>query len=294
MAEFQVRHVLDIKAALGEGPLWSQERDALYWLDQRRQTLNRFDPISGANRAWHLDARPGSFTLCEGGLLIAANLGFYRFDFAKEVFEFICDAPFDPAIFRFNDGKADRQGRFWVGSILVKFEHHGVPRASYYCYDAGKITAGITGVQTPNGTGFSPDGTIMYRAESMRRAILAHDYAPLTATPSNERVIAEMPEGFGIPDGGTVDEEGGLWFAVPFGETGKIARFTPDGRLDLHFDVPVLAPTMVAFGGPDMATLFITSGRIEDLMDRPHSPLGGDIFAVETGFRGIAEAITKV
>jgi len=294
MAKFDVRHVLDIKAGLGEAPLWSEEQNALFWLDQRGQTLNRFDPATETNRAWHLDARPGSFTLCEGGLLIAANLGFFRFDFVKESFEFVCQPPFDPAVFRFNDGKADRQGRFWVGSILVEFQHHGAARGTYYRYDSGRLVPGITSVEVPNGTGFSPDGKTMYRAESMKRTVLAYDYDPETATPSNERVLAEMPEGFGIPDGGTVDSEGGLWFAVPFGETGKIARFTPDGQLDLHFDMPVLAPTMVAFGGPDMATLFVTTGRIEELMDRPHSPLGGDLFAVETGFKGLPEAITQV
>jgi sugar lactone lactonase YvrE len=107
-----------------------------------------------------------------------------------------------------------------------------------------------------------------------------------------ERLFAKIPDEFGIPDGATVDSEGGYWVALPFGETGKIARFAPDGRLDIHIDLPVLAPTMVAFGGLNMATLFITSGRIEKFLNRPSSPLGGDIFAIETGFRGIPEALT--
>jgi len=296
MTAFDIRHVLDIKAGLGEAPLWSQEQEALYWLDQRGKTLNRFDPVSGKNIAWPVEGRPGSFTFCPGGVLIAANLGFFRFDFANETLDLVCDPPFDPNHFRFNDGKADRQGRFWVGSMLAEFKHddEGEGQGIYYRYDAGKLIPGITGIHVPNGTAFSPDGTIMYRAESMQRIVFAHDYDPLTGTPSNERIIAEMPDGFGIPDGGTVDSEGGLWLAVPFGETGKVARFTPDGQLDLHFDVPVLAPSMVAFGGADMATLFITTGRIEALMDRPLSPLGGDLFAVETGFRGIPEAITQL
>jgi sugar lactone lactonase YvrE len=286
---------LDIKAELGEAPLWSPEQQALIWLDIRKDTLNRFDPVSGANCVWPLPVtHPGAFTLCVGGVAIATNRGFFRFDFASEKFDLVCDVPLDPEIFHFNDGKADRQGRFWIGSMLIAFKYEGVGEGTYYRYDAGKWTPGIAAIKVPNGTAFNPDGTIMYRAESMGRTILAYDYDPATGTPSNERVFATMPDGFGIPDGATVDSEGGLWSAIPFGETGKIARFTPDGQMDIHFDVPILVPTMVAFGGADMATLYITSGRIEASLDRPVSALGGDIFAVNTGFKGIAETPTQI
>jgi sugar lactone lactonase YvrE len=294
MASFDVRHVLDIKAGLGEGPLWSNEREALFWVDQRGETLNRFDPESGTNQSWAVPSRPGCFTFCDGGVLVAAERGYYRFDFSSEAFELVREPPFDPAVFRFNDGKADRQGRFWAGSILIKHKTEGEPECAYYRYDAGTVMAGITGISVPNGTAFSPDGKTMYRAESMQSTLHAFDYDPSTGTPSNQRLLTTIPEGFGMPDGGTVDSEGGLWLALPFGETGKIARYTPDGELDLYFDVPVLVPTMVAFGGRDMATMFITTGRIEALVNRPISPLGGDIFAVETPFRGIPEALTRV
>jgi sugar lactone lactonase YvrE len=294
-AMFDVRHVLDVKASLGEAPLWSQEQAALIWLDIRGDTLNRFDPASGTNRAWPLPVtHPGAFTFCTGGVAIATNRGFFRFDFASEKFELICDAPLDPDVFRFNDGKADRQGRFWIGSMLIDFKHEGEGEGTYFRYEAGQWIPGIAGIKVPNGTAFSPDGTQMYRAESMSRQILVYDYDPETGSPSNPRIFAEMPDGFGIPDGATVDSEGGLWSAIPFGVTGKVARFSPDGRLDLHFDVPVLVPTMVAFGGKDMATLFVTSGRIEASLGRPESPLGGDIFAVETGFSGLAEALSPL
>jgi sugar lactone lactonase YvrE len=104
-------------------------------------------------------------------------------------------------------------------------------------------------------------------------------------------VFATLPKEFGIPDGATVDSGGFYWSAAPFGEnTGSILRFAPDGALDLHFDVPVLVPTSVAFGGPDLSTLYITSGRIEHVLKRTPSEWGGDLFAVQTQFRGIAEA----
>jgi sugar lactone lactonase YvrE len=295
MAGFDVRHVLDIKAALGEAPIWSLEQDALIWLDVRSAALNRFDPMTGVNKAWTLPVRhPGAFTLCTGGVAIATGHGFFRFDFAGEAFDRVGDVPIDPAKFRFNDGKADRQGRFWIGSMLMAFDRHGPGAGTYYCYEDGQWKAGIEGISVPNGTAFSPDGTVMYRSESMVGKILAYDYDPATGTPSNERLFAQMPEGFGIPDGGTVDSQGGLWSAIPFGDGGRVARFTPDGKLDFFVEVPVMAPTMVAFGGKDLKTLFITSGRMEAVMNLPPSELGGDIFAFDTSFQGIPEALTQV
>jgi sugar lactone lactonase YvrE len=293
MASFDVRHVLDIKADLGEGPLWSAEQNALIWLDIRRDRLNRFDPASGVNTSWPLPvAHPGAFTMCAGGVAVATTEGFFRFDFASESFDRVADVPINATTFNFNDGKADRQGRFWIGSMLKAFSVEGPGEGTYYCFENGQWRAGIERIKVPNGTCFSPDGTRMYRAESMHRKILQYDYDPASGTPSNERLFAEMPDGFGIPDGATVDTEGGMWSAIPFGETGKVARFTPDGKLDIAFDVPVLVPTMVAFGGQDLSTLYITSGRIEESLGRPLSELGGDIFAVDTGFRGIPEALT--
>jgi sugar lactone lactonase YvrE len=295
MAGFEVRHVLDVKALLGEAPIWSAEQDALIWLDIRRDTLNRFDPTTGANKSWALPVRhPGAFTLCTGGVAIATSQGFFRFDFASETFDRLGDVPIDPEIYRFNDGKADRQGRFWIGSMLIAFTYEGPGEGTYFRYEDGKWEAGIQSIKVPNGTAFSPDGTVMYRSESMSRQMFAYDYDPATGTASNERIFAEMPDGFGIPDGGTVDSEGCVWSAIPFGDGGRVARFKPDGKLDLCIEVPVTVPTMVAFGGKDLSTLYVTSGRIEDSLGLPFSTLGGDIFAIDTPFRGIPEALTRV
>jgi sugar lactone lactonase YvrE len=292
MAGFEVRHVLDIKATLGECPLWSQDQQALIWLNPRLGTLNRFDPVTAGNIAWQVPAEhPGAFMLCEGGAGVVTPAGILRFDFASETFVRLGDVPIDPAVFRFNDGKQDRQGRFWIGTMVPGFKPDQPGVGTYYRYEAGIWTSMISGIRIPNGTAFSPDGTVMYRAETLDRTIFAHDLDTANGTLSNERVFAKLPDHCGMPDGATVDSEGGYWLAVPFGEKGQVIRFTPDGRMDLTIDLPVLAPTMVAFGGPDMATLFITSGRLEDLMGREHSPLGGDLFAVDTGFRGITETL---
>jgi sugar lactone lactonase YvrE len=295
MNQFEVRHVLDIKAQLGEAPLWSVDQQALYWVDIEHKTLNRFDPATGRNESWPVPATPGCFNFREGGgLVLATNQGFFDFDFATTRFEKICDAPFDPAGWRFNDGKADRQGRLWAGSMKLAFKIDGPPEGTFYRYEAGKVVAGIPGVMVPNGTAFSPDGTTMYRSDwrPEGKVVLQYDYDIATGTPSNERLFTSMPAGFGIPDGASVDSEGFYWNAVPYGDKGRVARFAPDGSLDLHFDMPVLGPTMVAFGGKDMSTLFITSCRLETNMGLPMSSLGGDIFAVETQMRGLAETLS--
>ena len=293
--QFEIRHVLDIKAELGEAPCWSVEQQALYWVDIENKTLNRFDPATGRNDHWPVPATPGGFNFREdGGLVLAANTGFFDFDFATCRFEKICDAPFDPAAFRFNDGKADRQGRLWAGSIKLAFQMEAAGEGTFYRYEAGKVVAGIPGVKVPNGVAFSPDGTIMYRSDwrPEGKIVLQYDYDIATGTPTNERLFTAMPEGFGIPDGAAVDSEGYYWNAVPYADKGRIARFAPDGSLDLAVEMPVLGPTMVAFGGKDMSTLFITSGRLESHMGLPMSALAGDLFAIDTPFTGLAETLS--
>jgi len=295
MVQFEIDHVLDIKAELAEAPSWSVEQQALYWVDIENRSFNRFDPGTGRNDSWPIPATPGCFNFREGGgAVLATNKGFFDFDFATSRFEKICDAPFDPAQFRFNDGKADRQGRLWAGSMRLAFKIDGPPEGTFYRYEAGKVTPVIADVMVPNGTAFSPDGKTMYRSDwrPEGRIVLQYDYDVATGMPSNERLFTAMPVGFGIPDGAAVDTDGFYWAAIPYGDKGRVARFAPDGRLDLHFEMPVLGPTMVAFGGRDMSTLFITSCRLEANMGLPMSPLGGDIFAVRTHVRGTAETLS--
>jgi sugar lactone lactonase YvrE len=289
MAEFEVRRVLSINAGLGEGALWSVEEQALFWVDIYKSTFNRFNPLSGLNKAWLLPSSPGSFAFREGGAIIAAN-GYLDLDFANGKISPLAPAPFDQAIFRFNDGKADRQGRFWAGNILQ--EYGGPERGRYFRYEKDAPALSALDISVANGTAFSPDGRTMYRAETIERKIFALDYDIETGTPSNERLFAETPRELGMPDGATVDSEGFYWAAAPFGkEHGSVARFSPKGELVLHFPVPVMMPTMVAFGGSNLSTLYITSGHSP--RNRRPSEWDGDLFAVETPFRGLPEALCR-
>ncbi|RYH02955.1 MAG: SMP-30/gluconolactonase/LRE family protein [Alphaproteobacteria bacterium] len=292
LAEYQARCVLAAKAELGECPLWSVEEQCLYWIDIYGKTFNRFDPATGQNRAWDMPANPGSFVLREeGGVVIAMRDGIYSFDCGDEPPVKLMNAPYDPGEIRFNDGRTDRQGRYWVGSMPlgIEEENAGVVGA-FYSYDGSTLIKRITPVHHANGTAFSLDSRTMYRSETTDRKIFAYDYDAAAGTVSNERLFATVPPELGMPDGATVDSEDGYWSALPAGPNGgSIARFAPDGKLDLVIDLPVLIGTMPAFGGPDMSTLYVTTGQLEPVVGKPVTALSGNIFAIETKFRGVPE-----
>jgi sugar lactone lactonase YvrE len=290
----KVARVLDVKAELGESPVWSVDDQTLLWVDVHGKTINRFDPATAQNTAWNMSVAPGAIALREGkGVVIAAGDGVYDLDLASGAIEKLADAPFNPIGFRFNDGKPDRQGRFWCGSFPHAYHKGGRIRNQGVMYkiQGPSIEAGFAPITIANGMAFSPDGKIMYRAESLDRIIYAFDYNCGTGEVSAQRVFARVPDEFGYPDGATIDSEGGYWTALPQGpKGGGVIRFSPDGKVDMHFDMPVLAPTMPAFGGADMSTLYITSAGYDfETRGVTKGEMSGDVFAVKTQFRGIPE-----
>lgn len=292
MAEFTVEPVLDAKARIGECPLWSVEEQCLYWLDIDGKVFNRFDPATGQNRRWDMPEIPGSYVLREGGgITIALQDGIHDFDPETGEWNLCVAAPYDRAKLRFNDGRTDRQGRYWVGSMPADFTDRDGPTGATYSFDGTTLTERIVPIHDANGNAFSPDGRTMYRSETFQRKIFAYDLEAETGVLSNERLFATVPDHLGLPDGATIDAEGCYWAALPNGPSGgSVGRFTPDGALDLVIEVPVLLPLMPAFGGPDMSTLYITSGSIERAVGAQPTALSGSIFAVKTPFRGLAEA----
>ena len=186
---------------------------------------------------------------------------------------------------RCNDGKCDRQGRFWVGTMG---DMRRTPRGHLYRLDpqAG-LRRVLDGLTIPNGLCWSPDGRTMYFTDSPTRLIWAFPYDPATGTPGERRVFAQV-DGSGVADGATVDAEGCLWSARHGG--GRVTRYTPDGRIDREIALPVSQPSCCAFGGPDLGTLFVTTARnglsADDLAKQP---LAGAVLALEPGVRGLAE-----
>lgn len=271
---------------LGESPVWDGRRGRIYWVDGVSRLIRAHDPQTGAFHSWQCPSTVGSIALGDGDTLVAGLVdGIYRLDLGTGVFSPVFrPVPVDPAI-RFNDGKNDRQGRFLCGSMGV----HADPLGKLYRVDAsGRVDVFASGIRISNALCFSPDGGTMYFADSLERTIRAFAY---TADGVGEpTILVDTAQWNSGPDGATVDSDGCLWVCLI--QIGKIARITPDGRLDRMIDAPVDLPSSVAFGGDDMGTLFVTSIK-DSGSGRAISkhPDGGRLFAIDgLGVRGLPEA----
>jgi sugar lactone lactonase YvrE len=279
--------VLDARANLGECPVWSTVEHVLYWVDINAPALNRFDPASGENRVMPMPESIGSFALrARGGFVVAlrGGLWFARPDGTLE--RKIAVAPYDPARHRFNDGRCDPHGRFLVGAMN---EARDAATAGLWRLDCELSLERVFGDLTiSNGLAFSPDGCTMYHADTPTLTIRAFDYDARTGTPTNPRVFARFGEETDRPDGAAVDSEGCYWIALYRG--GKVLRLAPSGRVLDTFAVPAMCPTMCAFGGPDLATLYVTSARQQRPDDElARLPQSGGIFAMKVAVPGRPE-----
>jgi len=189
---------------------------------------------------------------------------------------------------RFNDGRCDRQGRMRAGTMLMDMSQ-ALPVGVLYGLEAnGELNTILSDLIVPNGLAFSPDGRTMYLSDSHPsvQKIWAFDYDTATGTPSNRRLFVDMNPLPGRPDGAAVDEDGCYWICG--NDAGMIHRFTPAGKLDRSFELPVKKPAMCAFGGPGLDTLYVTSIR-PDNIDLSDQPLAGGLFALRPGVRGLPE-----
>lgn len=277
---------------LGESPVWDDRINRLYWIDSVARTVRHHDPETGAFGSVELPSTIGSIGLCADGRLVAGLVdGIYLVDPATGDCTLLYRVDPPNARMRLNDGRVDRQGRFLVGGMglfaepvgeLIRVDHHGHT----------DILA--TGIRISNALCFSPDGKTMYHADSLDRYVRAYDYdaggdgsdnGPL----SSPRVFADTQQFNSGPDGATVDSEGFVWVALV--NVGKLARFTPSGKLDRLIDAPTDLPTSLCFGGPDLSTLYVTSIR-DSGSGRAISrhPMGGHMFALEgLGVTGLPE-----
>lgn len=271
---------------LGEGPIWDDAAGVLWWVDITGKGLRRYQPSTGEVDTWDLPEPAGSVAPMEaGGLLLAVTSGFAWFDVATNEFRHIIDPEPERSGNRFNEGKCDRQGRFWAGSMDA--EEKARTGALYRLDLDGTPHRMLDGLGIPNTLTWSPDSRTMYLAETLDRTIYAFDYDPATGTPSNRRVFA-ITSGPGYPDGSTIDSDGRLWNAEWDGW--RIVRYTPDGAVDSVVDMPVQRPTSCMFGGPDLTTLFVTSASRDLSRDKiARQPGAGGLFAIATDARGIPE-----
>ncbi len=279
--------VLDIKASLAECPVWSVDEQALYWVDINAPSLNRFDPLTGRNTAWPMPSSIGCFGLRRsGGFVAALRDGCWLVDGGGKLERKVADAPYDPAHHRFNDGRVDPRGRLWAGSMNEKRD---ASTAKLYRLDPDfKLTAMIPGIMISNGLAFSPDARTLYHADTPTRTITAWDFDAATGGVANRRIFAQFAGEADRPDGGAVDHEGCYWSA--FYRGGKVVRLSPRGELLAEYPVPAMCPTMCAFGGPDLKTLFVTTARQHrDADELARLPQSGGIFAMRVTVPGLPE-----
>jgi sugar lactone lactonase YvrE len=277
--------VLAVQSILGEGPAWNEGEQVLYWLDVFLPAINRFDPAIGINQAMRLDQPIYAFALRAKGGAIGSfedGIGFVDLDHGT------IDIIGDPKVGRpvnFNDGKCDRRGRFWTGTMAKDWSS---PIGGLYRIEPSqRITQMDDGIVLSNGLVWSPDNRTMYFTDFGRRVIYAYDFEAETGVAHRRRPFIEVPEEAGFPDGMAVDAEGCLW--VAHWDGWRVTRYGPSGQARQIIRMPVQRPTSCAFGGSDLSVLYITSARMglsEEALAA--APLSG-VFAVRTDTAGLAE-----
>jgi sugar lactone lactonase YvrE len=281
----QVEAAVSGRDLLGECPLWDERERVLWWVDIHAPAVKRLDPASATVRRFPMPEPVGSLALRSGsGLLAALQSGIFMMD-SEGALARLARPENHPADHRLNDGRCDRAGRFWVGSMN---DATMAPTGSLYRLSAdGSCLRVRNAISVPNSLAWSPDGRTMYFADSPRDTIWRYDYSPGDGEASSERVFARTERGH--PDGSCVDADGCLWNAQYSGS--RVVRYTPAGRVDRVIELPVSRPTCCAFGGPQLDILYITSasqGLSAEKLAR--QPLAGSLLAVRPGVRGLAES----
>lgn len=280
--------VLRRDSLLGESPIWSPGEGALYLVDIHRPSVLRWRPGEAAATEWPMPENVGSIGLRRDGLVASLRTGFAFLDPARNRVERLAAPIAGRPNLRFNDGRVDRAGRFWAGTVHEKRE---VGTASLYRLDPdGRCREMAGGFTVSNGISWSPDDRTMYFADSWDRAIYAFDFDLAEGAISNRRVFARFNDGEGIPDGATVDIDGCYWIAHFDG--GRITRYAPDGRIDRVIAMPVPRPTSCAFAGPKLDTLYVTSASFGlSPGQKEAAPLSGSIFALDVGTQGLPDPV---
>lgn len=284
-----VEVVVEAKNILGEGPMWNDREQALYWTDAKeRPRIQRWRPKTGAVDEWAMPDLIGSFVFREdGGLIAGLKSGFYKLDLENGTADLFHDPEPDKPNNRLNDGKCDRRGRYWCGSL----DDSGEPSAALYRVDPDfSVHKMDDGVKCSNGIAWSPDNKTMYFSDSRDETCYQYDYNIESGTISNKRIWVNNRDKMARIDGATVDADGYYWAAHI--RHWHIAKYSPDGIVIDTIEVPVQHPTMCTFGGENLDTLYVTSGRVFLGADGlTEQPLAGSLFAIHgTGATGLPEA----
>lgn len=291
-----IERVGDMLCTVGESPVWRADEQALYWTDIPASRLWRYTPANGQARHWRLPEMAGCIAIHGAGWLAAMQSGLYALpatagadkpagDPDSLATTLLAAVTHTESDMRFNDGRCDRQGRFWSGTMVQDMTRRK-DAGRLYRYADGALAMPLSmSFIVPNGMAFSPDGRTMYVSDSHpdRQTVWAFDYDIDTGTPHNRRVfIDRLPAG--RPDGAAVDQDGGYWICG--NDAGMLYRYTPAGKLDRSLTLPIAKPAMCAFGGAGLDTLFVTSIRPANVAADAQD---GALFALTPGTRGLIE-----
>lgn len=280
----EVELVLDALAELGEGPCWDPDSNRLIWVDITADAVHRFDPASGEDERFEIGQPVGAAVpATDGRLALAVSDGFAFLDPTSGRIERIADVEADLEDTMMNDGKCDPAGRLWAGTKDAKGSR---PVGSLYRLGTDRRPVRmLPDLTVSNGLGWSPDHETMYFIDSPTQRIDVFDFDLAGGEISNRRTLAEIPKGWGLPDGMTVDEEGFLW--VAFWGGSAVRRIDPSGEMVTTVEFPVSQITSCAFGGQDLSELYVTSAR-DGLSERQQAgqPHAGGLFRLRPGVRG--------
>jgi sugar lactone lactonase YvrE len=274
---------IEIKNLLGEGPLWNESDGKFWWTDIQASRLHRLDPRTRQVETVATPERLGCFAFIageEGRILAAFESGVGVFDCGAGTVAWIVRPEVGTGR-RFNDGRVDAQGRFWIATMVEDVQRAGAESAALYRFDARGLSVQAGGVRIGNGLCVSPDGGTLYFADSPRQTIHAYDLDQASGALSGRRLFATVDEGY--PDGAAVDEEGCVWSAR-WG-AGRVVRHAPDGSVIEVLALPVMHPTCVAFGGADLRLMLITSAQFGA---REGDPAAGSVLLFESEVAGLA------
>jgi sugar lactone lactonase YvrE len=288
--------ISDSRDRVGECPVWSAAEQALYWVDIEGKQIHRFDWQSKTQQSWITEERVGCIACVESTdgdrrVIAAMESGIFEVELLASLrvkVHLLAAIKHPLTNMRFNDGRCDSQGRFWVSTMYMDMPAAQQVGAVYCLDENGLSTPKVDGLITPNGMAFSPDGQTYYLSDSHPsvQKIWAFDFDTTNGSLTNRRVFVDMNLHAGRPDGAAVDLEGNYWICA--NDAGKIHQFSPKGELLTSLSVPVSKPAMCAFGGPNMNILFVTSIQPAVAVGN-EAGFSGAVFSVELNVKGQVE-----
>lgn len=282
----QAKTEVHVEAILGEGPVWDDEQQILWWVDIMSGRLHKYDPATGKNIFFEMNEHTGAAVLRRnGGMILALKSGFYFFDEKTGEKDPVADPESHLPGNRFNDGKCDPDGRFWAGTMSYDVEKGA---GSLYCLDQDlNVNKKLSGITISNGLAWNSRGDRFFFIDTPTGNIGLFEYDKKSGEITGGEVITHIDKKAGFPDGMTIDAEDKLWVALYGG--GKVIRINPEnGETEFEVQLPVPKPTSCTFGGKNLDELYITTCREyltpEELEKYPHS---GSLFKAELPFRGV-------